>query len=452
MTHRERLNRQVPAEAVRAVETHLDGREERVEGDISRLYQKAIVELLPPRHRPERLRDDLDALEKQLQDDLERLGLWSADSRDDSSLKHTGGDPLTRDWSGSTEFVSVPVDADVKAALKKYVVEEEGHDRGVYGKYVADAVLAYIDGGHASRLRRMYEQLREAVDLLPSDRGKRVRQVIGALEPQPNGAYHVEIMKDTIEGVAGVTSATGQRQYIADIVDRHPDDLREIEGSDGNLYAPPETADELAEKIAADKFAPDELTANDYAALDRDDRVAYLREWLRQRAEETNGRTAVTYKDVIRQVFDGHPSTQYAYTLMEEAADGEVRFTYGEHNGQKRLRYDATAEQASREGGSPAPTPTPDADVSASSDADSGGSAATAADGGLALDAATERLRDTFGGKDAPDLVRSEIANVSDGVAPEDVPDDAVREVRERLTAGGMDQLQAAEPANAPSD
>lgn len=92
-----------------------------------------------------------------------------------------------------------------------------------------------------------------------------------------------------------------------------------------------------AEVEVLEQRAP-EPSKMDYDQMDKADKVTVVRQKLKKQAEGTNGRAAVTYKDVVR-MFDGHPSAGHAYDLMETAATDDD-YSYGESpNGEKRLTY-----------------------------------------------------------------------------------------------------------------
>lgn len=96
-----------------------------------------------------------------------------------------------------------------------------------------------------------------------------------------------------------------------------------------------ETVEELEQR------AP-KPSAKSYEAMDRHDRVTVLRERMTDRARSNGGRYATDYDGVIN-IFDGHPSAGYAYTLMELAAEADG-FDYGEApDGTKRLTANVEA-------------------------------------------------------------------------------------------------------------
>lgn len=98
-----------------------------------------------------------------------------------------------------------------------------------------------------------------------------------------------------------------------------------------------------AEVELLEQRAP-EPSKMDYDQMDKADKVTVVRQKLADEAEGTNGRAAITYKDVVR-MFDGYPSAGHAYDLMEAAATDEG-YSYGESpEGKKRLTYVVKAGQ-----------------------------------------------------------------------------------------------------------
>jgi hypothetical protein len=59
----------------------------------------------------------------------------------------------------------------------------------------------------------------------------------------------------------------------------------------------------------------------DYAELTRDDEVGMVREHAFQKASHGSGVAALDYDDIMWEGFDGEPSADYCYTLMNLAAD-----------------------------------------------------------------------------------------------------------------------------------
>jgi len=93
--------------------------------------------------------------------------------------------------------------------------------------------------------------------------------------------------------------------------------------------------------VALEASKPDQT---DYQNLDRHTKVGMVREHVVQRAQQQHGKAAVDYDDVMWEVFDGEPSADHCYTLMERAATAEgfqIRDPKGE-NRQLTVDIDAT--------------------------------------------------------------------------------------------------------------
>lgn len=79
--------------------------------------------------------------------------------------------------------------------------------------------------------------------------------------------------------------------------------------------------EELRERIV--ELEARQSSSDDYATLDRDEKVGMVREELVKRARAQHGRAAMDYDDVMWGVFDGEPSADHCYTLMQLAANAE---------------------------------------------------------------------------------------------------------------------------------
>jgi len=83
---------------------------------------------------------------------------------------------------------------------------------------------------------------------------------------------------------------------------------------------------ELEETVEQQQEVIEELQAaqpdrSDYHQLDRETKVGMLREHLVKKAKDQHGKAAIDYDGVQWEVFDGQPSADHCYTLMELAAD-----------------------------------------------------------------------------------------------------------------------------------
>lgn len=83
----------------------------------------------------------------------------------------------------------------------------------------------------------------------------------------------------------------------------------------------------------------------EYDELDREERVAMVKSYIMERAYASNGRFAIDYDDVRWSVFDGEPSADYCYTLMELAARDDG-FSYKTDARPKQLRVNLDATNA----------------------------------------------------------------------------------------------------------
>lgn len=73
-----------------------------------------------------------------------------------------------------------------------------------------------------------------------------------------------------------------------------------------------------------------------YDEMDKSDKATVVRQKLKNRAESTTGKAAMSYKDVLT-VFDGHPSAGHAYDIMRSVGEADG-FGYDKNpEGQKRI-------------------------------------------------------------------------------------------------------------------
>ncbi|GAA0539836.1 hypothetical protein ABNG02_15600 [Halorubrum ejinorense] len=80
----------------------------------------------------------------------------------------------------------------------------------------------------------------------------------------------------------------------------------------------------------------------DYAQLTRDDKVGMVREHAFQKATRGSGVAALDYDDIRWEVFDGEPSADHCYTLMELAADVRGFEVKTPASGNRSLTVDAS--------------------------------------------------------------------------------------------------------------
>lgn len=151
--------------------------------------------------------------------------------------------------------------------------------------------------------------------------------------PQDAPQYGVEkaAVRKVIYSLAALDGSDVDPDDIS-MIDAANDALQNVSDIARRLEAAEERIDELEGKV------PD-LGNKDYDTMDRAERVALLRDRMRDRAGENSGHYAADYDDVIN-ILDGGPSAGYAYTLMERAGDADG-FEFGKSpNGTKRLTVD----------------------------------------------------------------------------------------------------------------
>jgi hypothetical protein len=80
-----------------------------------------------------------------------------------------------------------------------------------------------------------------------------------------------------------------------------------------------QTVQDQQERIEALEAAqPDR---SDYKQLDRETKVGMVKEHLIKKAKDQHGKAAIDYDAVMWEVFDGEPSADHCYTLMQKAAN-----------------------------------------------------------------------------------------------------------------------------------
>ena len=104
------------------------------------------------------------------------------------------------------------------------------------------------------------------------------------------------------------------------------------------------TVEDHEERIAQLEAAiPDR---SDYETLDTQTKVGIVREHLVKRAQEQSGRAAIDYQGVMWEAFDGEPSADHCYTLMERAASAEGFDVRDPKKGNKQLTVNLDATKA----------------------------------------------------------------------------------------------------------
>ena len=131
---------------------------------------------------------------------------------------------------------------------------------------------------------------------------------------------------------------------VDDALDVHSDDVRadfidrvikhlgfvSVKSADG-LYATPEKAEQFAQQNEID-------ADTEWYLMDKKERVEYLTKAVKARSRQGGKRTGVNYNQVRDEVFDGNPSNDYCYELMELAGE-HPDFEYGKDKGKYMLCY-----------------------------------------------------------------------------------------------------------------
>lgn len=84
-----------------------------------------------------------------------------------------------------------------------------------------------------------------------------------------------------------------------------------------------------------------------YADLTRDDKIGLIREHAFEKAAQGSGKAALDYSDIMWEVFDGEPSADHCYTLMEQAASLRGFDVKTPASGNRSLVVDAAAAKDS---------------------------------------------------------------------------------------------------------
>lgn len=98
--------------------------------------------------------------------------------------------------------------------------------------------------------------------------------------------------------------------------------------------------EELRESVAElEELVDPDPGATAYEQLTKGQKVHRVRKTLVERADATNGRAAMKYREVMM-LFGGHPSAGHCYDLMERAGqlDGFAYDVAGNGDGDKRVR------------------------------------------------------------------------------------------------------------------
>jgi len=102
---------------------------------------------------------------------------------------------------------------------------------------------------------------------------------------------------------------------------------------------------ELEETVQQQQAIIEELQASkpdpsDYDSLDREEKVALLKEHLVKKAKEQRGKAAIDYNGIQWEVFSGEPSADHCYTLMKIAAQDPGFKKRNPNEGNRQLAVD----------------------------------------------------------------------------------------------------------------
>ena len=261
---------------------------------------------------------------------------------------------------------------------------------------------------------------------------RRVQAAIDHIPHVPDrDQIHRRLIEEAVTSPDGADVDRNPERYVSRVVDR----LGFVQSPLVDcVFVSEEKREALREKQLA---GVDDLSKSLYEDMDRPEKVDYLRRRLCARAENSpRGSASVTYGDVRDGFFNGHPSDSHVYDLMEEAADGTDEFRYGLRRGTKRLAtnhrwWTSPSESEPADGDEYNPKSDPEAIAAAFG---------PEREGTLSRAAETVRRNNILGEERH---YRSFLANAAgEGVLVDDVPDDAVNDLRERLeseSASGSD-------------
>ena len=118
--------------------------------------------------------------------------------------------------------------------------------------------------------------------------------------------------------------------------------LQKVNDLESRLEEQQETINNQHERIMSLEARQEDTS--DYEMLDRDTKVGMVREHIVERAQNQHGKAAIDYNDVQWGVFEGEPSADHCYTLMELAANADgFNFEHPDgHNKRLTVNVDAT--------------------------------------------------------------------------------------------------------------
>jgi len=271
----------------------------------------------------------------------------------------TGSGIITDRYQCDTKLVTHRVRGDLKERFKKFA---DKHDAASYGRLLAAALDTYVDGGAARRLLNDVQRLVGGATNSGST-DESVENVASATTESGSTANSVESDSGAVEASlsTATTSATSSGSTDPMVVADAAAAVREQDGEgDLRMFTRPilkdaieqaaGTDDEVVYERYRDKVL-DQLNAGDHphieamfitdwvreeetlwADLDKAERLVLLRRWaVREAIDNGERQRAFDYQDVT-ELFEkwakAGPSHQYAYDLMDDAAD-EPGFEYG---------------------------------------------------------------------------------------------------------------------------
>ncbi|QRY26383.1 MULTISPECIES: hypothetical protein [Halobacterium] len=280
-------------------------------------------------------------------------------------------------YRGETTLVQHRVNSELK---ERFQIFADKHDAG-YGRLLARALDTYVDGGRARRILDDVERVITGDSTVEAQPGaeESTSTTDGGVEALGGAEENTrETRLSSDEGCASTAEADSvdvEARNVLAVVDHDdlPDDYTTTAIPEKFLYdALVDVLGTGADDVLEAYRAPvlEQLNATEhphkpgwyvtesyrehhslYADMDRDEREIALRRFIAEKAVESKKlEAAYTYTDV-QEIFEinaggGSPSHQYAYDLMEAAAE-EPGFEYGEFHGKKQLRVDLTSVRSS---------------------------------------------------------------------------------------------------------
>lgn len=266
-----------------------------------------------------------------------------------------------------TKKVSHRVDPGLK---ERFQVFADKYDAPSYGRALAYALDEYADGGRARRILDDVERLVTG--------GTTAGTTDGSVESPASTDADSGTKDDVVESdlstddMRGTNSGTTDAKTIIEIADEFADNSevvprKKLTAEIKTRIARPEDEPivERYREAVVDQLGLVEHPHNDdvylaetyreqatlWADLDKAERICLLRRWLVADAiEKRKRKQAWSYRDVI-DIFEdnaggGGPSHQYAYDLMEAAADEDGfkygAFSRGNETPRKQLRVDVS--------------------------------------------------------------------------------------------------------------